>query len=115
MNPRHNSIRIWTDHVDEKITLALAALDEDCIVIEKEDGYLIAHEYPVGLLPVVMWTLESMDVSIHGIKTQRFDEDKEAIYEEVQLPESFSTVFKTVSGVTSTVLQFISDLARQHE
>ncbi|MBN2231092.1 MAG: hypothetical protein JW779_16020 [Candidatus Thorarchaeota archaeon] len=113
MNPRHNSIRIWTDYVDERVTLALAALDEDCIVVEKDDGYLIAHERPVSLLPLVMWTLEAMDVPILGIKTMRFNDDEESVYEEVQFPESFSTVYRSVSNIASVALQFMSALSNQ--
>ncbi|MGY5880896.1 MAG: hypothetical protein RTV31_11635 [Candidatus Thorarchaeota archaeon] len=108
MSKPHNSIRIWTENVDETITLALAAVDEDCFVIEKSDGYVVVCDQPVSCLPLVLWTLDEMECIIEGMKTMRYCDIEDAIPDDHQIPESFTSVFKTISAIASTVCHLVT-------
>lgn len=112
MKDEHNSIRIWTDKVDEKITLALAALEEDCFVVEMENGYVIVCNQPVSLLPLVLWTLDEMDCKIEGMRTLRYCDNGEAVYNDLLLPEAFTSVMNTISTIASNVCRIVTSNSR---
>jgi hypothetical protein len=108
MSNPHNSIRIWTEKVDETITLALAAVDENCFVIEKTDGYIVVCDHPVSFLPLVLWALDEMDCNIEGMRTMRYCDVEDSIPDDHQIPESFASVIRTISAIASTVSQFVT-------
>ncbi|TFG26446.1 hypothetical protein EU528_14380 [Candidatus Thorarchaeota archaeon] len=108
----HNSIRIWTEKVDETITLALATVDEDCFVVEKIDGYIVVCDHAMSHLPLVLWVLDEIECNIVGIATMRYSNVDDEPPDDPQIPESFASVFKTISTIASTVSQFVTNASR---
>ncbi len=54
---------------DQNLSLLLASLDDDCIVIEHEDGFEMACEKAVGLIPVIIEALKEAGYQLVSIDT----------------------------------------------
>ena len=108
MNHKHNSIRIWTDRVDSKTTMALASLEDDCFVVELEDGYVVVLDQPVSLLPLILWSLDELDCKIEGLRTLRYCDVGEQVYNNSLIPESFSSIMTTISTLALNVCRIVA-------
>lgn len=75
----HNAIRIRTMDISDEIAVSLASIDDDVIVVQVEEGYLILCDEVFNLLPDAIRLLLEHDVDIEGVDTETFEKGEDSL------------------------------------